>query len=99
MNTKLIRMTPAPQTTEYNDHNGAFTAHDDGKFYLPPDSVPEAIKAGFRVCELTNDERLARIVDIAADLDEPDRIAILGALTARQLVVGRHEPAQEVSAP
>jgi hypothetical protein len=84
---KLVRCTPAPQTTEYNDRNGLFSAHDDGKFYLPPDSVPDAIKVGFRVCELTTNEKLMRISDLAADLPEAERIAIQAAISSQQLLV------------
>jgi hypothetical protein len=59
----LIRLTGAPQVTEYNDRNGLFAPHDDGKFYLPEGSVSDAIKTGFRLAPLTQAERLRDVFD------------------------------------
>jgi hypothetical protein len=73
---KLIRMTGAPGTTEYNDRNGLFSADSrDGKFYLPADSIPEAIKVGFRPAPLSRAERWALVHDAVADLDDADLTA------------------------
>jgi hypothetical protein len=107
---KLVRMTPAPLTTEYNDRNGLFTAHDDGKFYLPPDSVPDAIKVGFRPAPLSQSVKLANIMDLIADLDESPakatlweahrqtQVAIWKAIQARQAAASQSSSAASSAA-
>ena len=95
---KLVRMTPAPLTTEYNDQWGLYTAHDDGKFYLHPDSVPAAIKVGFRPAPLSQSDRLGRVMDAIADLDDgADKAALNAAFGAQQLLVWRARQARQAT--
>jgi hypothetical protein len=86
---KTVRMISPGNVTEVNfSAYGLFHPMDDGSFAIPEAMVGEAMKANLTVRELTNAEKLARIMDIAADLDEPNRIAIVAAISARQLTVG-----------
>jgi hypothetical protein len=82
----LVRLTGAHQVTEYNDRNGLFAPHDDGKFYLPEDSVQDAIKTGFRLAPLTQAERLRDVFDAIDKLDAGSmKTALWAATTAESL--------------
>lgn len=91
----LVRMTGAPQVTEYNDRNGLFEPHDDGKFYLPEYSVNDAIATGFRRAPLSQAERLRDVFDAISKLDDSGiKTALWAATTAESLrAVKRNEPA------
>jgi hypothetical protein len=87
----IIRMVnPAGDVTEINDSRfGLRTPDVDHAVYVPQEAQEAMEKAGFRRRELTNAEKLRRISDLAADLDEPDRIAIQSAISSQSLLVWR----------
>jgi hypothetical protein len=95
----LVRMVDeSHSTTEINDSRLPLqTVGPDGVAYATVECVPAFEKAGFRVRELTNAEKIRRISDLAAELDEPDRIAIQSAITAQSLLVWRERQARQAA--
>jgi hypothetical protein len=83
---KTVRMTGS-QVTEWNHSAfGIFTPRDDGSFAIPKAAVPDALKAGLVVAELSQGKKLVLIRDAIADLDESDiRSALLAEYTRLQV--------------
>ena len=96
---KLIRMTGS-QVTEWNHSQfGIFTPRDDGSFAIPEAAVPDALRAGLVVAELSQSKKLADIRDAIADLDEFDiRTALLAEYTRLQVAAWQARQAAKVTA-
>jgi hypothetical protein len=97
---KLIRMVGTGDTTEINDTRfGLLVPDADNAIFVPQECVAECEIAGFRIRELTQGERLARVYDAIDALDPGDmRTAFYTAATAESLHViqarqSAHSPA------
>ena len=89
MPQKLIRMVnPAGDVTEVNDSrlDRIVVPDADGAVYVPRECVEAFQKTGFQVQELTQAERIGRVISAIRELDEGEtRTALLAAVTADQM--------------
>jgi hypothetical protein len=66
---------------------------------MPEDSVPDAIKVGFRRCELTQSEKLANLMDAIADLDDsPAKATLFEAHRQTQIAIWKAIQARQAGA-
>jgi hypothetical protein len=90
MTESLVRIVGTGDCTEINATRfGRIVPDADNAIRVPQECVVDCEKAGFRRRELTTNEKLLRISDLASDLPEPDRIAIQTAISSQQLLVWR----------
>lgn len=95
---KTVRMLGG-NTTEWNHSRfGIFTPRDDGSFAIPEAAVPDAMKAGLVVAELSESKKLRLALDqIHALKPSPHRTAILNASRDSQLAAWAAEQAADAA--